>query len=182
MTAGKLAQLATRGRSSRVVASEAKRELAWMNNEMGGVHLVKIRPLIQVSIKQDTINCNVWQWQQHAPQLLPQPVTHADLFISRSPNTTNTTQQFAVPSFRRQTAETSDRTGNRGINDFNVMVHHPIIRVPDQMTATTPPTNLATVSLHHMTTPTQHVTQPVGVHRSSSHAMRRVSMIHNNEH
>ena len=48
MTAGKLAQLATRGRSSRVVASEAKRELAWMNNEMGGVHLIKMRPLMQV--------------------------------------------------------------------------------------------------------------------------------------
>lgn len=48
MTAGKLAQLATRGRSSRVVASEAKRELAWMNSEMGGVHLIKMRPLIQV--------------------------------------------------------------------------------------------------------------------------------------
>lgn len=48
MTAGKLAQLATRGRSSRVVASEAKRELAWMNNEMGGVHLIKMRPLLQV--------------------------------------------------------------------------------------------------------------------------------------
>lgn len=45
ITAGKLAQLATRGRSSRVIASEAKRELAWMNNEMGAVHLVKMRPL-----------------------------------------------------------------------------------------------------------------------------------------
>ena len=176
MTAGKLAQLATRGRSSRVVASEAKRELAWMNNEMGGVHLVKMRPLIQVSIKQDAINCNAWQLQQHPPQLLPQPV-HAGLFIS---NTTDTTQQFAVPSFRRQPAEVSDRMGNRGINDFNVTVHHPIIRVPAQITAETPPTNPATVSLHHMTskvTPTQHVTQPVGIHRSSSHAMRRVSMI-----
>jgi len=50
MTAGKLAQLATRGRSSRVVASEAKRELAWMNNETGGVHLVKMRPLLQYQV------------------------------------------------------------------------------------------------------------------------------------
>lgn len=50
MTAGKLAQLATRGRSSRVVASEAKRELAWMSNETGGVHLIKMRPLSQVCI------------------------------------------------------------------------------------------------------------------------------------
>lgn len=49
MTAGKLAQLATRGRSSRVVASEAKRELAWMSNETG-VHLIKMRPLSQVCI------------------------------------------------------------------------------------------------------------------------------------
>ena len=49
MTAGRLAQLATRGRSSRVVASEAKRELAWMSNETGGVHLIKMRPLLQVT-------------------------------------------------------------------------------------------------------------------------------------
>lgn len=48
MTAGKLAQLATRGRSSRIVASEAKRELAWMSSETGGVHLIKMRPLLQV--------------------------------------------------------------------------------------------------------------------------------------
>lgn len=84
--------------------------------------------------------------------------------MSQSPHTAaaNTTTQL-----RRQT---TDQLGN-------ATVHHPVIRVPAQTITTAPPTNPLNFVSHHMTSEatvmsTQH---PASVHRSSIHAMRRVS-------
>lgn len=93
--------------------------------------------------------------------------------MSQSPHTANTTQQF-----RKQTgAAATDELGNRAIGDFNATVHHPIIHVPAQITTSAPPTNPLNFVSRHMTseatvTSTQHA---ASVHRSASHAMRRVS-------
>lgn len=116
--------------------------------------------------------------------MLPQPV-HADLFMSQQPSYTSEPSTIhPSSSFVRQTTGT-DELRNRGGNDYNTTpVHHPNICVPVQTTTTAPPINslnFAPSPTHHMTTkavPTQDVI-PTGldtsIHRSSSHAMKRVS-------
>lgn len=107
------------------------------------------------------------QHQQQSQQLLPQPV-HTNLFIPQSPYTTE--QATDQQSFRRLTATTVN----------NAAVHHPIICTAAQPSATAPPTNV--MYPHYMInqpTHIQHATSPVptdgSIHRSSSHAMKRVS-------
>lgn len=90
-----------------------------------------------------------------------------------------TTQQFAVPSFRRQIPST-DELGSRATDNFITTVHHPVIGVSAQATTLAPPinhSNFVPVLPHHMTsqaTPTQQLTQAESTHRSYNHAMRRV--------
>ena len=91
----------------------------------------------------------------------------------------STTPSYALPSFGRQTV-TNDPS-SRGISDYDVTAaHYPIIHIPAQMPSTAPPTNSsAAIPPYHMTRkgmPTHHVMPDTSVHRSTSHAMKRVSL------
>ena len=109
--------------------------------------------------------------------LLPQPV-QTDLFMSQSSLSTTPVggQPFAVTSFTRQTA-----TNELASRDFTT-AHHPIFSAPTRVTTTAPPTtplNFTAISTHHKTNKaptTQHTASlSSSIHRSSTHAMKRVS-------
>lgn len=108
--------------------------------------------------------------------LLPQPV-HTNLFMPQSSLNTAPVegQPFAVTSFTTQRAAT-DELASR---DFDTTAHHPIISAPVHVTTTTLPTNslnFTAISTHHTTNKAPSIHHAASsIHRSSTHAMKRVS-------